>query len=434
MLARDWYYNERRQIGLDSAVASICDRHDDSDIRARAALTMLGVQRGWRVADIGCGNGVLACEAALIGAEVDAIDISPAMLALAEIQARDRKVAIRTQSAGLLSFAYQPDTYDLIVSEFALHHLPDFWKAVALSRIFCALKPGASFYLRDIVFVSMPDGTRARHRGVGGLQHQEPRLLARQRRHPYARRVFDLRLGDRADADRCRLHAGLGRLSRAAARHLSVAETETRRAGLGTSMKPADVFLAVLVAVTWGLGFVASRLALDELSPALMTAMRFAIAARAVPVRAPSEGFLGGADRDQRHAVSRPVSGAVLGDRAQRPGRPHQRDRAEPGAVHGGVCRAGVSRDSHAHADRRHRRCRDRPVDDLRHRRFRFQRRRLRGAVDLAGQLCDRQSAAAAGEGRADVRSVRLAVPGAAAAVAGAGACRSTGRGRPGNR
>jgi O-acetylserine/cysteine efflux transporter len=44
-------------------------------------------------------------------------------------------------------------------------------------------------------------------------------------------------------------------------------------------MKPADVFLAVLVAVTWGLGFVASRLALDELSPALMTGMRFAIAA-----------------------------------------------------------------------------------------------------------------------------------------------------------
>jgi len=44
-------------------------------------------------------------------------------------------------------------------------------------------------------------------------------------------------------------------------------------------MKPADVFLAGLVAVIWGLAFVASRLALDELSPALMTAMRFAIAA-----------------------------------------------------------------------------------------------------------------------------------------------------------
>src|ERR1700738_5190299 len=132
MLARDWYYNERRQIGLDSAVASIYDRDDDSDLRARAALTMLGVQRGWRLADIGCGNGILACEGALIGAEVDAIDIAPAMRARAEIQARDRKVAIRTQSAGLLSFAYQPNSYDLVVSEFALHHLPDLWEAVAL--------------------------------------------------------------------------------------------------------------------------------------------------------------------------------------------------------------------------------------------------------------------------------------------------------------
>jgi O-acetylserine/cysteine efflux transporter len=44
-------------------------------------------------------------------------------------------------------------------------------------------------------------------------------------------------------------------------------------------MKPSDVFLAVLVAVIWGLGFVATRLALDELPPALMTALRFAIAA-----------------------------------------------------------------------------------------------------------------------------------------------------------
>ncbi len=44
-------------------------------------------------------------------------------------------------------------------------------------------------------------------------------------------------------------------------------------------MKPADIFLAILVATIWGLGFIASRLALDELPPALMTALRFSIAA-----------------------------------------------------------------------------------------------------------------------------------------------------------
>jgi O-acetylserine/cysteine efflux transporter len=44
-------------------------------------------------------------------------------------------------------------------------------------------------------------------------------------------------------------------------------------------MKPTDVSLAVLVAVIWGIAFVASRIALDEFSPPLMTALRFAIAA-----------------------------------------------------------------------------------------------------------------------------------------------------------
>ncbi|MBR0963214.1 EamA family transporter [Bradyrhizobium diazoefficiens] len=44
-------------------------------------------------------------------------------------------------------------------------------------------------------------------------------------------------------------------------------------------MKPADVLIALIVAIIWGLAFVASRIALDEFSPELMTAMRFSIAA-----------------------------------------------------------------------------------------------------------------------------------------------------------
>src|SRR5512135_141508 len=52
-----------------------------------------------------------------------------------------------------------------------------------------------------------------------------------------------------------------------------------KRGRWGCRMKPTDVCLAVTVAVIWGLAFVASRIALDELPPALMTALRFAIAA-----------------------------------------------------------------------------------------------------------------------------------------------------------
>jgi O-acetylserine/cysteine efflux transporter len=57
-------------------------------------------------------------------------------------------------------------------------------------------------------------------------------------------------------------------------------------------MKPADILIAIMVAVIWGLAFVASRLALDEFSPELMTAMRFAIAALpCLFVRKPKVGW-----------------------------------------------------------------------------------------------------------------------------------------------
>lgn len=44
-------------------------------------------------------------------------------------------------------------------------------------------------------------------------------------------------------------------------------------------MKPVDIAIAVGVAMVWGFGFIVSRLALYELSPVVMTAARFSIAA-----------------------------------------------------------------------------------------------------------------------------------------------------------
>lgn len=44
-------------------------------------------------------------------------------------------------------------------------------------------------------------------------------------------------------------------------------------------MKPIDIALAVGVAVVWGLAFVASKIGLQELSPAMFCALRFAVAA-----------------------------------------------------------------------------------------------------------------------------------------------------------
>ena len=37
------------------------------------------------------------------------------------------------------------------------HHLPDFWKAVALTRIAGMLRPGGIFRLSDVVYSFAPD-------------------------------------------------------------------------------------------------------------------------------------------------------------------------------------------------------------------------------------------------------------------------------------
>ena len=177
-------------------------------------------------------------------------------------------------------------------------------------------------------------------------------------------------------------------------------------------MKPADVCIAVLVAVIWGLAFVASRIALNEFSPELMTTLRFAIAALPcllVPRPKVSWGvlvaisftlFLGQFLAQAfaiAHGVPVGLSSVIVQSQALFTiGFAALLFRERPSAwqtVGIGVATVGLA-------------------DDLRHRRLRFQRRRLCGADDLAAQLCGRQSAAPARARRADVRPVRVAVPG----------------------
>jgi O-acetylserine/cysteine efflux transporter len=47
-------------------------------------------------------------------------------------------------------------------------------------------------------------------------------------------------------------------------------------------MKPADILLAILVAIIWGIAFVVSKIGLESFTPAELTALRFVIAAIAV--------------------------------------------------------------------------------------------------------------------------------------------------------
>ncbi len=157
----DWYYNDLQHVGLDFAdpiqVATYDARQRSTDAAARQLLTEIGAMPGHALADIGCGTGVLACQAALLGCKVLAVDISEGMLAAARSRAKVLGAhGIAFERAGFLSFAPGPGSLDFVTTQYALHHLNDFWKLVALQRIALALRPGGTLLLKDVVYSCDP--------------------------------------------------------------------------------------------------------------------------------------------------------------------------------------------------------------------------------------------------------------------------------------
>jgi SAM-dependent methyltransferase len=58
--------------------------------------------------------------------------------------------------AGFLSYQHAGGAADIVYTRNALHHLPDFWKAIALDRIARLLRPGGILRLRDLIYDFQP--------------------------------------------------------------------------------------------------------------------------------------------------------------------------------------------------------------------------------------------------------------------------------------
>jgi putative AdoMet-dependent methyltransferase len=155
-----WYYDDLRQVGVNfedvAEVDSYDERQGPQETEHRKILDQLPVGPGTRLVELGCGTAWLAIRAAQRGARVTAIDVSAAMLDAARQNARRERVAVEFIRGGFLSFRVSAPA-DVIVSKFALHHLSDFWKQVALLRISAMLRPGGVFFLRDVVFSFPPE-------------------------------------------------------------------------------------------------------------------------------------------------------------------------------------------------------------------------------------------------------------------------------------
>jgi ubiquinone/menaquinone biosynthesis C-methylase UbiE len=155
-----WLYDETVQTGTnyrDEAEVRAYDERmgklrdvvpEAEEIRGAIAATS-----GSTVWEIGTGTGECALHLARSCKKVIATDVSPAMLAYARRKAADRNIAnVVFERGGFLSGYAPEDPVDAVVSQLALHHLPDFWKARGLSLIAVKLRPGGKFFLRDVVY------------------------------------------------------------------------------------------------------------------------------------------------------------------------------------------------------------------------------------------------------------------------------------------
>lgn len=109
--------------------------------------------------DMGAGTGTFALAVAAVCERVIAVDVSPVMLAALGEKAEQQGLRnVEYVQAGFLSYEHQGAPADFVYSRHALHHLPDFWKALALARIAAMLRPGGVLLLRDLVFSFDLDG------------------------------------------------------------------------------------------------------------------------------------------------------------------------------------------------------------------------------------------------------------------------------------
>ena len=128
-----------------------------------ALLRSRALSAGSTLVDLGAATGTFALAAASEAGRVVAVDVSPTMVAAAQAKAARRGATnVECVQAGFLSYEHTGEPADFVYSRNALHHLPDFWKAVALERIAALLRPGGVLRLRDIVFAFEPSEATTR--------------------------------------------------------------------------------------------------------------------------------------------------------------------------------------------------------------------------------------------------------------------------------
>lgn len=162
-----WFPDELAHAGRENLDAEHAARYDAKEDAGAASEVSLLARHGLTpdslVVELGAGTGQFTVAVAPTCARVIAVDVSAVMLRqLEEKVTRAGLDNVEVVRAGFLTYEHAGGLADSVYSRFALHHLPDFWKAIALDRLRRIVKPGGVVRLWDVVYDFEPSEAAAR--------------------------------------------------------------------------------------------------------------------------------------------------------------------------------------------------------------------------------------------------------------------------------
>jgi len=117
-----------------------------------AVVELAAVRAGERVLDVGCGTGSLALAlkaAAGPTGSVHGVDASPEMIEVARRNVAKAGVDLNVQVGLAEALPFPDGTFDLVVSQLAVHHWPDDLKPTAFGEMRRVLKTGGRCLIID---------------------------------------------------------------------------------------------------------------------------------------------------------------------------------------------------------------------------------------------------------------------------------------------
>jgi ubiquinone/menaquinone biosynthesis C-methylase UbiE len=176
---------------MNNPVRAAFQKHVD----ARRFLRLGGSVQGAKALEIGCGRGV-GVEVILDvfgAASVDAFDLDPRMIAIADARLRSRRPRVRLWIGDATAITAPDAAYDAVFDFGIIHHVPN-WRCV-LAEVHRVLRPGGRFYAEEPLGASFynpltrrlfaypahglsdPEAFRAALRASGLIPSREDHLL-----------------------------------------------------------------------------------------------------------------------------------------------------------------------------------------------------------------------------------------------------------------